>query len=147
MSICFNKDSFQIKVLFSLQMRQVWICLTVMFNTVVWTAFVTTCFLLDLTVFSRYFLISFRCLLGLSFTASKKDDDDCSVQKEKLCFATVPLIPEEPEDNLAGAVFLSWLWRLHAPQGPTISPHHPCWLGRSSSTINPNFHHSEKAKC
>lgn len=46
-------------------------------------------------VFARFSHVSFKCLLGLSFPRSKKDDEDCSVQKEKLCFAAVPLILEE----------------------------------------------------
>lgn len=71
-------------------MQPLWICFTVTFNIAVWTlVFVTTCFLLALTVLARFFLVSFRCLFGLSFAASKKDND---VQKEKLCFAAVPLI-------------------------------------------------------
>lgn len=46
-------------------------------------------------VFARFSHVSFKCLLGLSFPRSKKDDEDCSVQKEKLCFAAVPLILEK----------------------------------------------------
>lgn len=46
-------------------------------------------------VFARFPHVSFKCLLGLSFLKPKKDDEDCSVQKEKLCFAAVPLILEE----------------------------------------------------
>lgn len=41
-----------------------------------------------LDVFSNY-------LLRLSLPKAKKDAEDFSVQKEKLCFATVPLIVEE----------------------------------------------------
>lgn len=46
-------------------------------------------------VFTRFSHVSFNCLIELIFPRSKKDDEDCSVQKEKLCFVAVPLILEE----------------------------------------------------
>lgn len=45
--------------------------------------------------FARFSQVSLECLLGLGFPRSKNDEEEGSVQKEKLCFAAVPLILEE----------------------------------------------------
>lgn len=76
-----------------------WVCHTVVFHTLVWApVFVTSCFLLALSLrvilpqewLARFSHVSSKYLLGLSFPRSQKED--CLLQKEKLCFATVPLI-------------------------------------------------------
>lgn len=100
MSICFNKSYFKIKEITSdvtlmdtSHCHVQYSCLSSCICDILLPAGSQSVILSQES--ARFSQVSFKCLLGLGFSRSKKDEEEGSVQKEKLCFAAVLLILEE----------------------------------------------------